>query len=265
MRRIYGNELKKIKLEILDVVVSFCEKNGISYWLDGGTLLGSVRHKGYIPWDDDIDVGMLRPDYDKFMRLFNQENDRYIFYSIENNPDFYYASGKVMDTNTILYEPDKAGTKLSINIDIDVYDNAPDSDKEVFKMYNKRDRLRRLHSMRTSAAMPRGNIIRRFCVRCLRMAMRIFPENYFIRKLSDNSKKYNKIDLNMVGNFNLYTRMVCGKYVFREFIDREFEGKLYKIPIGYDEWLSKFYGEYMELPPKEQRVSHHMFEAYVQE
>ena len=263
MRQIFGEELKKIQLEILDVVAAFCEKHGISYWLDGGTLLGAIRHKGYIPWDDDIDVGMMRPDYNKFMRLFNQENDKYKFYSIENNPNFYYASGKVLDTDTVLYEPDKNGTRLSINIDICVYDNAPESDKELSKMYDVRDRLRWLHSLRTSASAPRGNILRRFCVRSVRMGMRVFPENYFIKKLSDHSQKYNKTELDRVGNFNFYIRMVCGKQVFREFIDREFEGKFYKIPIGYDEWLRAFYGEYMELPPEEERISHHSFEAYV--
>lgn len=263
MRQIFGEELKKIQLEILDAVAAFCEKHGISYWLDGGTLLGAIRHKGYIPWDDDIDVGMLRPDYDKFMRLFNQENDKYKFYSIENNPDFYYASGKVLDTDTILYEPDKDGMKLSINIDIGVYDNAPDSDKEVLKMYNKRERLRWLHNLRTSKAVPRGNILRRICVRGVRMGMRVFPENYFVRKMAGASKKYSGYDMGRVGNFTLYTRMVCGKHVFREFINGEFEGKSYRIPIGYDEWLRAFYGEYMELPPEGERVSHHSFEAYV--
>ena len=76
MREINTEELKKIQVEILDVMSQFCEKHGIQYWLDWGTLLGAIRHKGYIPWDDDVDTGMLRKDYDIFMKLFNEENDR---------------------------------------------------------------------------------------------------------------------------------------------------------------------------------------------
>ena len=71
MREIGVNELKLIQLEILDVVAKFCEERGINYWLNAGTLLGAVRHKGYIPWDDDIDLGMLRPDYDRFISEFD--------------------------------------------------------------------------------------------------------------------------------------------------------------------------------------------------
>ena len=69
MKQVTGEQLKKIQLEILDVVTQFCDANGIRYWLDSGTLLGAIRHKGYIPWDDDVDLGMLREDYERFLSI----------------------------------------------------------------------------------------------------------------------------------------------------------------------------------------------------
>lgn len=251
-------------MQILDKVSEFCEQNNIKYWIDCGTLLGAIRHKGYIPWDDDIDVGMLRPDFDRFMELFNEENDRYKFYSIENNDKFYFAYGKVLDTKTVLYEPDKSGTKLAINIDIFVYDNAPDDVKKINFMYNKRDFLRLLHNLRTKRIAYRKNFIMKIVSKVANLILHMFPENFFIRKLSQNSEKYCNVQTKRVGNFMGYARMSCDKDVFDDFIYAEFENKKYKIPIGYDKWLRAFYGEYMELPPVEKRTSHHKFEAYIE-
>ena len=118
MKPIDVYELKRIQLEILDNVMKFCDENDINCWLNGGTLLGAIRHKGYIPWDDDIDLGMLRKDYEKFRQLFNVNNTRYKLVCFDDDTEFLYPFGKVIDTSTILYEPDENGIKLAVNIDI---------------------------------------------------------------------------------------------------------------------------------------------------
>lgn len=264
MKRINRDELKQIQLQILDAVTAFCEENNISYWLDCGTMLGAIRHKGYIPWDDDIDIGMLRPDYERFSALFNQENNtRFRFSSIDSDENFLYPNGKVLDTETVLYEPDRKGIKLSVNVDIFVYDNAPDSDAAVEKQYNKRDRYRLLHQLRIMKNKPHGNFVRRWTVYGARFLLKIFPKNYFMKKISKNAKKYNNIVTERVGNFTSFARMTCDKSVFSSFVYAEFEGRRYRIPQGYDAWLKAFYGDYMQLPPEEKRVSHHSFEAYI--
>lgn len=264
MKRIGGSDLKKIQIEILDTVAQFCDANGIRYWLDSGTLLGAIRHKGYIPWDDDIDLGMLREDYDRFISCFNESNDRYRVVCIENHPDFYCSFAKVCDTTTVLYEPDENGHKLSVNIDIFVYDNAPDDDRLVKKMYDRRDRLRTISEYKTDP-INRKEKLKSILQLERRTVCRIcFPQNT-VRLMAENSKKYADCKTERVGNFTAYTRMTCSKRVFDSFVDVEFEGKTYKAPVGYDEWLRSFYGDYMQLPPVEKRVTHHAFIAYRKE
>ena len=94
MRLVDLNELRNIQIEILQYIDDYCRKNNINYWLDAGTLLGAIRHKGYIPWDDDIDIGMLRSDYEKFVELFSQDESRYQCCTIENTPKHYYGFAK---------------------------------------------------------------------------------------------------------------------------------------------------------------------------
>ena len=179
MRQIYPEELKKIQLDIIDVVMKFCDEHDILCFLDGGTLLGAIRHKGFIPWDDDVDLGMLRPDYDKFMKLFNAENTRYKFESIETNPDCVITCGRVYDTHTAVYYPDKkTGIKLAVNIDVWVMDNAPDDDKALRKMFIKQYVFRVLHFGRYIPIFSptHGNIIRKIITYCVRIAMHMIPE-----------------------------------------------------------------------------------------
>lgn len=275
MRQIGTGELKKIQLEILDVVMKFCDEHDILCFLDAGTLLGAIRHKGYIPWDDDIDVGMLRPDYDKFMRLFNEENSRYKFQCVENDASCVIHCGRVCDTKTVLYYPDrKTGYKLFANVDIWVMDNAPDDDKALRKMYIRQYVFRNLHSsfgLPTSAPPnPDKSIFRRIMVRCVRAIISIIPEallpkTYFLKLLLRNSKLYVSQKTKRVGSFMGMNELSMDRNKFTNFTYAEFEGRKYKIPSGYDEWLTKLYGDYMKLPPEEKRKTHHFFEAFVEE
>ena len=266
MKQLTGEALKEYQLNILDIVAEFCEKNGIKYWLEFGTLIGAVRHGGYIPWDDDIDIGMLREDYDRFLASFNETNERFKVYSVENNPDFPFPFAKVFDLTTALYEPNREiGTRLCINIDIFVFDNLPDNERTVKKMYDKRDLFRALNYKRNPTGKPKGNFFRRTLIRALQIALKVFPKNYFNRKMAENSKKYSNTPSDNIGNFVGWKRISAPKNLLDSVIDVKFEGRTYKMPVGYDEWLRLFFGDYMQLPPVEEQVTHHMYEAYIED
>lgn len=264
VRRLTNEEVCLLQIGILDTVDSFCKKEGIRYWLDSGTLLGAVRHKGYIPWDDDIDVGMLRTDFSIFMDKFNKSNRRFQLICRELDETCVYPYGKVLDTDTVLYEPDEQGIKSCVNIDIFIYDHAPDNEHACTKMYDWRDRYNMLNALRNKMIGTHG-----FCKDIIKMfgywMLRPFPNGYFAGKMVENSKQYVNQSTGLVGNFLAYTRMVCSIDVFDEFIPVTFEEKEYPAPIGYDKWLRAFYGNYMELPPVEKRVSHHVYQAYMNE
>lgn len=264
-KKIDIDELKKIQLNILDYINKFCKENNINYWIDCGTLLGAVRHKGYIPWDDDIDIGMLREDYIKFMNSFNNNNDsNYKFHCYELDKNWYYPYGKVLDERTILYEPDEeTGIKSSVYIDVFIYDRVIDDEKIISKMFKRRDIYTKLNNLQMNRHFVSNNKQKYNWFRYpFHLLMQLFPKRYFVKKNIKNSMKYCNIDTNVVGNFTSVTKMTCKKDIFKSFTQLEFEGKKYMAPIGYKEWLQNFYGDYMKLPPEEKRVSHHRFVAY---
>ncbi len=264
MKKMTLDELKAAQLDILDFVAQFCEDNSIHYWIDCGTLLGAIRHKGYIPWDDDIDIGMLRDDYDRFISVFPKKNlnSRYKLSCLEIDKAFHVAFAKILDTRTVLYEPDENGFKTGVNIDVFVYDNAPDDDTELQKQFERRDLYKKLYLIKTTKHLPEKTSVTKCLKILLHYCLAVIPNSYFIGKIIQNSKKYMNVSTNRVGNFTSETRQVCSKNVFQSFTVAEFEGRKYRVPAGYDEWLRSFYGDYMKLPPIEKQVSHHRFKAY---
>ena len=265
MKQIDVEELKKLQVGILDCFDAFCKKNSINYWIDYGTLLGAIRHKGFIPWDDDVDITMLRKDYEKAAQIFNiQEGGRYVFQTPSNDKDTCYPFGKLIDTSTILYEYGEAGIKTGVYMDVFVYDNSPDDEKTVRRIFKKRDflgRIRRLQlPMRKEVAGTK-----RIAYKIGAAVLKPISRGVINRALDRNARQFENRETENVSTFaDPYdpTYFCVEKSIFQDLIEVEFEGKLYPAPRKYDYWLGVLYGNYMELPPVEKRVHQHSFEAF---
>lgn len=265
------NEIKKCSLSILKYVDKVCKDNKISYYLAAGTLLGAVRHKGFIPWDDDIDIMIPRRDYEKLKLIFPQ-NDRYSFLTYHNTPNFPFAYGKIIDKNTIKREFLRPKYQLT-GVDIDVFpiDNYPDDFEEANKWCNL---IKKANDTVTNICSPyvKGRNIPRMILRNTLVLFRHFLDDTniktsrrYIKKLDYLSQYYNKIETGYCGIASISAYGIKKRNhrtVFEGSIDIEFEGSMFPAPIGYDDYLKDYYDNYMELPPVEKRATHHKYKAY---
>ena len=266
MKRLRFDEVKKLELDILKYFASFCEKNGIQYWLDYGTLIGCIRHKGFIPWDDDIDVGMKREDYDRFVKLFNEDQQRFQFHSLETD-GFKFVIGKcgeIWDTHTILINKRRQGSESRecIKIDVFPYDCIPENIDE-FNFMKKKERIAfAIAALQNHRQEPKGTKFRRIAIKIVRFLSKFLPHDYY-EKARAIHRKYEGMNTTKYYCFaDPYDCIMEGKWV-SEFLRMEFEGYEFCIPKDYDHWLKQIYGEYMKLPPVEKQVPHHNYdEAY---
>lgn len=269
MKELSLEEIRKIQIEILDYVIGVCNKEGLRVSLDAGTLIGAARHKGYIPWDDDIDVTMPRKDYNKLLQcLSNNSNQRYQVYCRQTRPDYYYSFAKVVDTNTILDEAnvdDISG--LGINIDVFPQDDLPDDERECKRFQKKVLCLRQRVGYAVNQRKPIKEWIKhpRYCTKQFWCSIVGWRKN--IIKLDTLVQKYNSPNAEyceqLVSTSNPYRK--GKKSFFDEYTELEFEGKMYPVIKEYDKYLRNIYGDYMQLPPPEKRVTHHDFKAYIKE
>lgn len=259
MREIQFEEMKRIELNILIYFTEVCEENNLRYYLGGGTLLGAVRHKGFIPWDDDIDVMMPRPDFQKLLSLsINNENYNIIK---PGTAGYYYNFAKLVDTRTILEEKGiKLIDGLGVYIDIfplDGMPETPDARKKRFKELNSiRKRINNTCLLRPKFHRNPFAYLN---------ACRIYNSNKNI-DLSSLQKKYLDSALKNSFDDSEFVFAAGGAYGARDIfpgkwfekeIELQFENLSVKAFNGYDFYLTQLYGDYMTLPPEDKRVTPH--------
>lgn len=257
------DELKKIQLDMLVYIADFCDRNDIKYFLAYGTLIGCVRHKGYIPWDDDIDICMPRPDYDRFLELFNKETPKYQVVSFELNKNYGLPFAKVNDTRTMMSESMYSQDVYGVYIDVFPLDGC---DKEG-KLIEKGMWLRQLINAKRAVLNQPGRTFKKKVILTLgKLALLFVPLSKILERIQNLCKTipYDKAE------YVAYIPCLKGdgrKVLFlksdlQETTTGEFEGHTFSIPKNYDLYLTKIYGNYMELPPVADRVSTHVFKAW---
>ena len=263
-RRLSEEEIKEVEIGVMDYIHNLCQKENINYSLAYGTLLGAVRHKGYIPWDDDVDISLKRDEYDKLYQAVLRDNDPiYKVASWENDARYPYPFYRVYDARTV-YENNYIENDIDLGICVDVFpfDYYADVNKEMVKL----DTYRRLSVYTLYGIHSKNaglkNIIRYLLVLVFRLT-RVKTWNKKMNLLSMQANDSDSIDYLME---NKRTSTKFEKTLLDKVMDSPFEDRTYKIPEASHQILSAIYGDdFMEIPPIEKRVKHDDFVAYIKE
>ncbi len=266
MKKISHEECQDVMMKILDEVVRICDKNGFRYSLAYGTLIGAVRHKGFIPWDDDIDIYLMRKDYDKLLSILkdpNSDTAKWISVIDDTCKGYYYSFAKVVDNRTEVRMDRHVGNH-GLWIDIFPLDNMPKSDfgAKSFIMFCSFLRVvaLSLDTNFSSKTLSFGALLYKGFFNAITT---VFGKKRFCRFMEWVFRLYKDKESDKVAN--LFT-----SYKFKGIFDKEKLTSLVPYPFetgkymgfeNYDYYLSRLYGDYMKLPPEEKRITHN-FDAW---
>ena len=263
-------DIKKIQNEQLGILKEFdriCSNHNIKYQLMAGTLLGSVRHKGFIPWDDDIDVCLLREDYDIFLEVCNTELDSdYFLQSHKTDKNYIMQFAKIRKNNTVFLEKSMSDLEIHHGIYIDIFplDNIiPYTIKGVLQqkiLYI----LGRINLTRSRAICVNSqSVLTKYSRLLVHNIMKFIPKKFTDYLQEKIAKMFLNTDVKYVTHLTngaskkRYFKYMMNRGEFYNLMNGEFEGQSFPIPINYHDVLTNLFGDYKKLPPKEQREPHH--------
>lgn len=258
-------KLQMLQLKLACEVQRICEKNGIRYFLEAGSCLGAVRHNGFIPWDDDLDMGMLRCEYERFVKACKTDlGEEYFLQTNETDKNFGYVFAKLRLKGTHFTEKiaEKSGSEDGIYIDIFPYDKVPDDEKlrkrlgYQVRYYSLLFRIR----CRYQPWIYNGGVKEWLKYAPFRVLALFYSKESLIGKINAIMTGYNDTTahrLTLCDNLS-YNKTVYEEETLRHLFEHEFEGRRFLIPQDYDTYLTATYGaDYMTPPPEDKRDSTH--------
>lgn len=268
--RVYSDEelkeLQYLEKEALKEILSVCEKIGVQCFLMSGSALGAVRHGGFIPWDDDIDVAMLREDYNLFVReAQNYLDEKYYLqtpYDNKINP-YFYSKLRINGTRFVEFCNHKLPMHQGVYVDIFPFDAVPDDEEKNKKHFRKCQTLFVLFTVRQSPDRSKEAIgffakIKSFLRFCFHIILRLIPHDLFVKYIDSVVQSYNGTGQKAVAGLN-YTKRKANYILLEDLFPLKscsFDEIEALIPCNYDTYLQSHYGDYWVLPPEEKRFGH---------
>lgn len=271
MKRLSLETQKALELEILLYIDKICRGNQIEYSICGGTMLGAVRHRGFIPWDDDIDIFLIRPEYERLKEILKKDTSYRLI--SEEAEGYYYTFSKLVNQDTVLKSTcigDYTIPDLGVFVDIFPIDGVPEQDTEqeefVEELNGTQERMRTAlkDSYYISDRYWKAAVKKILYYPRHRKALKQGMPRQQKEKLLEKVRQYS-FEQSRYAGFVLSaykSKEIMPSEVFQGTMDMEFEGHKVRCLKQYDIWLSNMFGNYMELPPEKDRISHHPYVAY---
>lgn len=256
-------KVQLVQLEIAKEIKRICDENNIEYWLDSGSALGAIRHKGFIPWDDDMDIGMKRDAYEQFLKIAPLKlKEDYYLQQWETDPGYAFAFAKVRKKNTVYIEDisKKSNAHNGIYVDIFPYDKFGNDIKKQgiilkflkaimqyksgVRSWNEKGKVNIVRFMKNIPAI----VLAPFCKR----ERLIKTYNSIATMYNDNPAEFY-----FPQGISKYGKWVIPVSALEEMIELPFEDTTFKVPKGYHDYLTHAYGDYMKLPPEDERENRH--------
>ena len=275
MRKMEMAEIQKISLEIMRQVDEICEKENLRYYLFYGTLIGAIRHHGFIPWDDDLDIMMPREDHDRLCRYLIEHQSEYPNLRVFNPsvcPEYPYMITRISDDRYLIETDDEEEYGMGVFIDIYPFDGLGDNKSEAVRFGKMGDRLSSFCFQATRKHIDfkirteNKSKVRQLLKVPVWCVSRAIGKDFFQKKLAslayqkafDTSKYVGCVVWLSGGEKDMYKRKWLDDY-----IKVPFEQYQFRVPKHYDRILRQTYGDYMQLPPENERIGHHFY--YVHE